>query len=138
MKNIKSIFVAVAVVITGLCMLVSCNRKEKEEAKFDRQIEQLVSGLTFPQKLNDNSSLTACSYHDRMLTYKVEIDKKRLAAMKLDQKRGETLEKLRTGLLPRALVQALVKANASLQYIYFNDNDSVSFIFSPDELKLPE
>lgn len=133
-KNFVLVFVTA--VIFSIVGFSSCDKKAKEEAKYDQQITQLVSGLSFPQKLNDNTSLTACTYSGKVLTYKVEIDKDRLANMKLDEKRAQTLEALRTGLLPRALVQSLVKANASLQYIYYNDKDSVSFIYAPNELKL--
>lgn len=138
----KNFVLSLAVMLMlSLMAFTSCDKKAKEEAKYDEQITQLVSGLTFPQKLVDNTNLTGCTYVGKVLTYKVEIEKKqldemKLDEMKLDEKRAQTLEKLRTGLLPRALLQSLVKAQASLQYIYYNDKDSVSFIYAPSELKL--
>ena len=137
MKAKYSVMVLVMAFIAAVTVLPSCVNKDKT-AVYDEKIEKLVSGLTFPQKLNDNSSLTACYYKDKMLTYRVEIDKDKLAKMKVEEKREDTLDKLRTGLLPRALVQNLVKAEASLQYIYVNDKDSVGFIFTPEELKIDE
>lgn len=137
MKTKYSLWALMLLAITSIALLPACSKKDKT-AVYDEKIESLVSGLTFPQKLNDNSSLTACYYKDKLLTYRVEIDKDKLASMKVEEKRTETLDKLRTGLLPRALVQNLVKAEASLQYIYVNGTDSVGFVFTPEELKIAE
>lgn len=114
----------------------SCKKDKSKE--IDRQLSAAVSGLTFPQKLNDNTTLIGCTYADKVLKFRCEVNKDQYSAMNADSKRAETLEKLRTGLFPRNLIKNVVKANASITYVYKCDNDSMMFTFSPADLKLSE
>lgn len=134
----KNILITLCVALmTVLVGLTSCkDKKAAEVAKYDAQIEQKVASYSFPQKLNDNSSLTSMTYQNKILTYKVEVNKDRLAEMKVEEKRAKTLDNLQKQLLPNNLVTVLLKANASVQYVYYNEQDSVSFIFTPEDLKL--
>lgn len=136
MKNRLSFFGLALFVAVCSLLMPACRKDESKE--IDRQLSSAVAGLTFPQKLNDNTTLVGCTYADKVLTFRCEVDKSQFAAMDADAKRAETLDKLRTGLFPRNLIRNVVKAKASIRYIYVNDKDSVMFSFSPDDLRLAE
>ncbi len=135
MKSFFSVFLILCF-ISGL-MAGGCKREDKNK-KYDVEIETAVAGLKLPQKLNDNSNLTECYYKKKTLTYRMEISKERLAKMKIAEKRAAIAETLRSGILPQILVQKLIKADASARYVYFNENDSVILIISPEDLKAEE
>lgn len=114
-------------------LMTGCIRSEKSKA--DTRISEAVAKLKLPQKLNNITTLTKCSYSDKMLIYCLETTSDTLTSMDVDARRALTLENLRTGLLPQNLISNLVAAEASVRYIYVCDKDTVSFTFSPDELK---
>lgn len=131
MKNfIKYAFAAILCV----SLLSACKKDEAQEA--DTRIEKAVTGLSLPQKLNDGvTTLTDCYYSDKVLVFRNEVPKEKLAALDVDASRTKTLENLKGGLLPRNLVQNLIKADASVKYIMVCGNDSVSYTFTAAELK---
>lgn len=130
-------YIAGIVVLTVLCLsAVSCKKDPAKE--IDKQLTQAIAGLSFPQKLNDNTTLTDCYYVDKVLTFRCEIDKKALADMDVDKKREDTLDKLKTGLFPRNLIRNVANAGASIRYIYVNGGDSVMFSYAPEDLNIAE
>lgn len=135
MKTLKALVPALLILCCASGIIFSGCKKEDKTKKYDLEIELAIAGIKLPQKLNDNSSLTECYYNKKTLNYRMEISKERLAEMKIAEKRSDTAEKLRTGIMPRALVQKLIQAEASVRYVYFNDNDSVILIISPEDLK---
>ena len=130
-------YIAGIVVLTVLCLsAVSCKKDPAKE--IDKQLTQAIAGLSFPHKLNDNTTLTDCYYVDKVLTFRCEIDKKALADMDVDKKREDTLDKLKTGLFPRNLIRNVANAGASIRYIYVNGGDSVMFSYAPEDLNIAE
>lgn len=123
---------AMAIVLLSISMS-GCKKNESDKA--DKRIVEAVSKLKLPQKLNSVTTLTDCSYGDKMLTYRLETTSDTLASMNVDSRRAVTLENLRTGLLPQNLIANLVSAGASVRYIYVCGKDSVLFTFAPEELK---
>lgn len=130
----KFICIATAVILGLFALnLTSCRGKM---GKADRNIEKAVNGLTFPQKLNDGSELTDCTYADKILTFTCEVDKKTFKQISKDGYKEKTLDRLKSGLYPRNLIDNVVAAGASIEYIFTNGDDSVEFIFTPEELDL--
>lgn len=125
-------FMMMTVILLSFVM-VGCSGRDSEKA--DKRISEGVAKLKLPQKLNSVTTLTECSYKDKMLTYCLETTSDTLASMDVDARRAATLDNLRTGLLPQNLIANLVEAKASVRYIYMCGKDTVLFTFSPEELK---
>lgn len=122
-----------AVALVCILTLGACKKDKAEIA--DKNIEKAVSQLTLPQELKDGITLTNCSYKDKELTYRLELPKDKLDKLDVDQSRAKTLENLKGGLLPQNLVNNIVAANASIQYIMVCDKDSVAYKFTSQELQ---
>lgn len=134
MKIMKRFGLLLVMAILALSVsMTSCKKNESDKA--DKRITEAVSKLKLPQMLNSVTTLTECYYGEKMLTYRLETTSDTLASMNVDARRAVTLENLRTGLLPQNLIANLVKAGASVRYIYVCGKDSVLFTFSPEELK---
>lgn len=134
MKRLFRIFIILSVILFGSINIVSCKKDKGVVA--DKHLTEAVQGLTFPQTLNDGTKLTNCYYKEKVLTFRCELDKDKLSKMDVEQYRANTLERLKTGLFPRNLIKNVTDAGASIRYIYVNENDSVMFSFTSDELKL--
>lgn len=133
MKKIFSILLTMVVAMTFTMSLQSC---KKDPAKIaDENIRKSVSTLVFPQDLKETGKLVGLDYTDKVLTFRIEIDQDKLRSMNVDTVRSQTLRSLKTGLFRRNLIDNVNKAGASVKYIYVNDSDSVSFSFTPEELK---
>lgn len=124
---------AVIIMLAGVLSFSSCKKDPAEAA--NARIEEAVSKLTLPQPLKDNTTLTDCYYRGKVLTFRNETTKEKLSKLDIDQSRAKTLENLRGGLLPQALVKNVVKAGASIQFIIVCEQDSVSYVFTPEELE---
>lgn len=135
MKKLLCIATALVICLFSIS-LTSC--KNGKIAKADKNIENAVAGLSFPQTLNDGSKLTDCTYIDKVLTFTCDVDKKTFKEVKKDGYKEKTLERLKSGLYPRNLIDNVVAAEASIKYIFTNGDDSVEFTFFPDDLKLVE
>lgn len=136
MKTRFSLISLLLVLVVSLVGFSACKKDKSKVA--DQRLTEVVKGLAFPQELKDNSTLVGCTYSDKTLTFRVEMDKDKLADLDVNKQRETTLEQLRTGLFPSNLIKNVVDAGASIRYIYVSGNDSVMFSFGPDELKLPE
>lgn len=133
MKKIFSILFTLVVAMAFTMSLQSC---KKDPAKIaDENIRKSVSTLVFPQDLKETGKLVGLDYTDKVLTFRIEIDQDKLRSMNVDTVRSQTLRSLKTGLFRRNLIDNVNKAGASVKYIYINDSDSVSFSFTPEELK---
>ena len=125
------------ILISLVCLfaLLSGSCKRNKAATAEENINKDIAGLTFPQKINPTTTLTACYYRDKTLTFRNETSADTLAQINVDSLRKVTLHNLRTGLFPRQLILNVIDAGASIQYIYAHDKDSVMFSYTTEELK---
>lgn len=135
-KYVLYIIVSLAAVSLGL-ILSGCRQSDTSDIA-DSDLELAVAKIDLPRNLGDNSVLTECRYSDKTLTYRIEVDKEHLATMKVEERQSRTLENLKSSLLSQALKDKLIDAQASVKYVFFNENDSVSFILSSAELQPEE
>lgn len=133
MKKLICILTVVMIALTSVS-LTSCKKDKAQMA--DKQLTEAVKGLTFPQLLNDGSKLTACYYSNKILTFRCELDKDKFEKVKSEDYREKTLQRLKTGLFPRNLIKNVVQADASLEFIYTDGTDSITYSYTPEELKL--
>lgn len=132
-RFMKGWFGLIIVVMFVICPGCKTNSKDN---RIDNQIEATIASTTLPKKLGDGSSyLTECYYLDRTLTYRIKTDKNTLAKMKVEDKSSATLEKMKSGLLTKHLVDMLSKVGASARYIYYNDGDSLCIVLSSVDLQ---
>lgn len=121
-----------AVIMLSILM-TGCIKNEKTKA--DERISEGIAKLKLPQKINSITTLTKCSYSNKVLVFCLETTSDTIKSMDVNAQKAATLENLRTKLLPQNLVSNLVTAEASVRYIYVCGKDTVSFAFSPDDLK---
>lgn len=93
-----------------------------------------TSELQLPAKLNDATTLTACYYRDKVLTFRNETTADSLSLVNADSLRSVTLDRLRNGLYPQSLIRKVREAEASIRYIYVSGNDSIMFSYSTADL----
>lgn len=129
MKKLLVILCAIVLAVGA----TSC-KKDKEGAA-DKNIANAVSGMTVPRTLNDGTTLTECTYADKVLTFTCEVDAKAFKKIDEEKSQGKTLEFLNKGLFPRNLVKTVKQANASIKYVFYSGNDSITFTFTPDQLE---
>lgn len=111
----------------------SCTKDESKDAAAN--ITKAVTGLSFPQQLKDGSSLTACSFDNNVLTFVCEVDAKRFKNIETENLKSHTTQQLKTGLFPRQLINQVVKAKATIKYVYVNGSDSISYEIPANELE---
>lgn len=133
MKKILSLL-AVSLIVFATA-LSSCKSNADQE-KAQTNIANAITGLSLPQTLKNGSTLEECYFENNVLTFVCQIDKKKFKNIDAAQSREKTIEELRTGLLPRNLLNNVVKANASIQYIYTDGKDTISYEILPDELDI--
>ncbi|MDE5653474.1 MAG: hypothetical protein K2L83_07315 [Muribaculaceae bacterium] len=131
MKKLFRILVMlmVAVVAVGV---TSCGKSKGEKAR--EEIARAVHNMDLPMKINNNTTLTDCEFKGNTLYMHNEVPAATLAAIDREELRDSTLRKLRGGMLPRKLVKRLVEANASIEFVYYNGDDSISINFPASKL----
>lgn len=132
------LYIILSLVTVFMVMILPGCKQSDKSGNADYDLELAVAKIDLPRNLGDNSVLTECRYADKTLTYRIEVDKERLATMKVEERQSQTLENLKSGLLSQALKDKLIDAQASVKYVLFNENDSVSFILSSAELQSEE
>ena len=119
-----------------LTLLISAGGCRKDKATLaDENLAKAVQGFTLPRQLNDGTTLTNCTYADKVLTFSCEVDKKAFDKMDGEKSEINTLEQLNTGLFPRNLIKTVKEAEASIRYVFYNDKDTIEFKFGPDQLQ---
>lgn len=118
-----------------ICCLTffSCNKNNSSEA--DKSLSEAVANLSLPQSLNDGSTLTQCTYTDKVLTFVCNVKDDDFKNINLEKKKTNTTERLKTELFPHNLINKVVEADASIRYVLVNGNDSIAYEISSSELK---
>ena len=135
MKRLIYLAGILALVFVVSAPFASCKKDKAEIAS--QQLAAAVEKIQLPKELNSSTTLTECYYSDKTLTFRCEVDKKAFQKIEADKAKNKTLGQLSTGLFPRNLVNHVIDADASIRYIFVNDNDSVTFLFTADELANP-
>lgn len=133
MKKLFYILFAVATALLLSVSFSSCKKSPKKAA--DEQIQKTISGLTFPQELRNGNKLLDMSYKDNVLTFSIEIDKDKLEALDTDSLKALTVRSLKGGLFPHRFVEDIIIADAKINYIFLNGNDSVTIPIAASELQ---
>lgn len=133
-RHYPSVFILFALSVSAF-LSASCGKDRATLA--DEHLAQAVDALSFPQELKDGSKLVSLAYSDKELGFRIEVSKEKYSRIAADSAnfRNETIERLRTGLFPRNLIDNVVAAGASLRYVYVSGEDSVMYSVSTDELK---
>lgn len=124
-----------ALMAVGVVMLipaVSCKKNTEKAA--EENITAVLATIQFPDTLKDGSVLTYCTYEDKVLTYRMEIDKTTYTKMNTDKLKGKTLDNMVAGLFSKNLLEKVSQAKSSIRFIFVNGNDSVAQTYSPGEL----
>lgn len=131
----KTIPVILVLLVSAIAAFTFAACSKDRAAEADVRITRAVSGLTFPQELKDGSKLVGVDYGDKRLSFRIEVEKAAFKAIDNDKTRANTLERLRTGLFPRNLIENVIAAGAGVRYVYICGEDSIEYSYSPDELK---
>lgn len=132
MNNIRKVAVCLSLCLVFLLGITSCGKGKAELA--DKSLTELVAGLKFPQKVNNNISITDCKYSDKELKITYEVNKKAFKKIDAEKLSTEAQERLKSELLPRSFSKKLITDGASLNFVFVNGNDSISITFSPEDL----
>lgn len=131
MSNLK---IRISIICLFLSFFVfSCNKTN--ESKEDLDLSLATAGVVVPQKLKDSTTLVACYYREKTVTFRKEIGKDSLARLDINVSKESTLNNLLNDTSSRGFVEKILAADASIRYIYVCDKDSVLFVISPQELK---
>lgn len=114
---------------------VACQKDTAKEA--DQSLTKAVSSLTVPRTLKDGVTLTECTYADRVLTYRFEVDKETYNRMNAEKSESNAFKLLTTGLFSRDLLKTLNEAKASVRYILACGDEVTEFTFDPEQLQTP-
>lgn len=129
----KVLYIVIAAVI-AICA-VACKKDTAKEA--DQNLTKAVSALTVPRIIKDGVTLTECTYADRVLTYRFEVDKQTYNRMNAEKSESNAFKQLTTGLFSRDLLRTLNEAKASVRYILACGDESTDFTFDPEQLQTP-
>ena len=130
MKRSLYLFGTVLLILVMAMSMTSCGK-----SKARKNIKNAIENIKLPEKLQDGTKLTEITFDDNVLTMRIEMSKKELKKFDPKTSAQEKLEGLRQGLFPRALVQEVIKAGASMEFIYYNGDQSVTLRFDADQLK---
>ena len=130
-KSLSSLILLLAVVLAGA--FTGCKQSPAEQA--DAMLAEMAGKVAVPVKINENTTLTACYYADKMLTYRNETTPKVLADINVDSLKNLTLERLTTNLNSQKLCAKIVEIGGKVRYIYVAESDSIMFTFSADDLR---
>lgn len=111
-------------------IIAGCKKSSGKEA--EKKIIELTKQMELPVNINDATKLTECRYSDKILTYSNETSVE-IPNINVDSLKQRTLDNLKTK--SQKLVSNIIKANASIRYIYINNSDTIMFTFSADDLK---
>lgn len=125
-KTIYSILTACLLAAT----IAGCKKSSGKEA--EKNIIELTKQMELPVNINNATKLTECLYSDKILTYSNETSVE-IPNINVDSLKQRTLDNLKTK--SQKLVSNIIKANASIRYIYINNSDTIMFTFSADDLK---
>lgn len=137
----KKIFNAALLVMVAMAFVVlptSCRKEEKKPVLTvdpNTSISKAVKGLNLPEEINDNLTLTECTYDNKVLTFRCTVDEETFKQLDKDRSRDLTLNQLKNGLFQEALVEKLKEADASVLYIMECGNDTVHFEYSAQDLQ---
>ncbi len=132
MKFTRIYTLLLAVVCMAGIGLTGCKSKPTEAEVAQAQIAKMVEDMELPRKV-PGATLTEVTYTDNVLTYKNEVSADTLAALKKDELKERTLNNLRGSM--GSLVSKILKADASVTYIYYNGPDSLKFTFTAADIK---
>jgi len=125
-KTIYSILTACLLAVT----IAGCKKSPGKEA--EKNIIELTKQMELPVNINDVTKLTECHYSDKILTYCNETSVE-ISDINVDSLKLRTQDNLKAK--SQKLVSNIIKADASIRYIYINNSDTLMFTFSADDLK---
>ena len=133
----KAIRIA-ALLAVGVVMLiptvVSC-KKNNPEQDAELGLVKVLEEISLPDTLRDGSILTNCTFIDKTLTYRIEIDKSTFKNLNADKMKGKALDNLTKGLFSKNLLEVVSKAKGSIKFVMVSGNDSIVQSYSPGELE---
>jgi hypothetical protein len=121
-----------ALLILLLALTFSCKNNQENES--ERNLEESVSKMNLPQRINESTVLTDCFYEGKVFTYCYQIQKDTLLLIGKDSLQHRTLDNLKTNLYSQKLVKNLIMAKSNLRYIYTCGTDSIVYTFTPKDL----
>lgn len=132
MKRILNLSTIALSLLSLLLTLSSCGKKKG--TKSDDVIASWISATDVPQSLGPGSTLTACSYDDGVITFRIETTPDSLKAIDKDLLKSTTIHNWQTNLNTQKLIEEIKKAEATLEYIYVADSDSIVMTLDAEEL----
>lgn len=130
----KKINIIIALLIAVLAPgFVACKKDAAEEA--GKSLASAVEKLNLPQELKDGVTLSSCSYADKVLTFVCDVDKAQFKDIDADKSKTGTIDRLKTNILPRNLVEKVKEAGASIKYVFVCDTDTLSYEITSSELQ---
>lgn len=133
MKQFKNIFLLSLMLC--ICGVVAAGCAKSKMRKAQESLATVVDRVEVPIKMKGSRTITAIYYADNILTLENEMSADSLARMKAEDLQDITLENLRSNLKLRKLINKVVEAQADVRYVYYNGTDSLTFLYTPDELQ---
>lgn len=132
MKKLSRLTTLLALLFALAVPFVSCKKDKAAEA--EKQIQEAVKGMNLPKECRNGMKLTACSYGDKQLTYRFEVDKETFNNLNTEKAKENTAGELSSGLFTQKLLNKISEAKASIRYVFTNGGQEVSYVFMPSNI----
>lgn len=119
----KRFFCYFLIVLSAVSM-IACKGKKTERAA-DEWLSVKAKGTVVPQNIGPGSTLTSCSYKEKVLSYRIETTSDSLAVINVDTLRNNTIRNWKTNLNSQEILKKVLAANAKVKYTYVSGTDSI-------------
>lgn len=114
--------------------LVACsgNKAQKEAENY---LKEKAKATAVPQNIGAGSTLTACSYADNLLSYRIVTTADSLNAINVDTLKSNTIRNWKTNLNTQEILEKVIAVGAKVKYTYVSGTDSIVLTLVPEDFK---
>lgn len=118
-----------------VAMAATACKGDRAEREAEAYLTSKANATKVPQNMGPGSTLTACSYAEKTLCYRIETTPDSLAAINVDKLKSATVTNWKTNLNTQETLEKLRAINASVKYTYVAGTDSLVMTLTADDFK---